>query len=213
MDYTQDKYALLKAQWDLIHNPETTTGLFDDMEDGASISDFRAVHPSFEKCGDEVPLCPNVYTYLTPSGLPITLPKRVCQPTFSGQLLNFDHSQKISISKNVLSSFILDGDCYVAESNGTDFLGYVRITINPKLEDPYYEDTYSISNKNNLMVLMPGLDCFSGVKKSFDALKNYQGKYYAKGKLIKVCQYCQKPDCYGECQILCPKCLQPIFKC
>ncbi|BDX37768.1 hypothetical protein CYCD_11230 [Tenuifilaceae bacterium CYCD] len=37
MDYTQDKFALLKAQWDLIHNPETTTGLFDDMEDGASM--------------------------------------------------------------------------------------------------------------------------------------------------------------------------------
>lgn len=34
---TQDKYALLKAQWDLIHNPESTTGLFDEMEDGASL--------------------------------------------------------------------------------------------------------------------------------------------------------------------------------
>lgn len=31
-----DKYTLLlKAQWDLIHNPEATTGLFDDMGDGA----------------------------------------------------------------------------------------------------------------------------------------------------------------------------------
>lgn len=29
--------SLLKPQWDLIHNPETTTGLFDDMEDGAVI--------------------------------------------------------------------------------------------------------------------------------------------------------------------------------
>lgn len=36
MDYTPDKFALLKAQWDLIHNPESTTGLFDEMEDGAS---------------------------------------------------------------------------------------------------------------------------------------------------------------------------------
>lgn len=141
------------------------------------------------------------------------MPKRVCQTTFSGQLLNFDHSQKISISKNVLSSFILDGDCYVAESNGTDFLGYVRITINPKLEDPYYEDTYSISNKENLMIRTSNVDCFSGVRTTFDALNNHKGKYYAKGKLIKVCQYCQKPDCSGECQILCPKCLQPIFKC
>jgi|GEM_PF-1957729 len=38
MDYSQDKFALLKAQWDLIHNPESTTGLFDEMEDGAMIN-------------------------------------------------------------------------------------------------------------------------------------------------------------------------------
>ncbi len=34
MDYAEGN-SLLKPQWDLIHNPETTTGLFDDMEDGA----------------------------------------------------------------------------------------------------------------------------------------------------------------------------------
>ncbi len=37
MDYSEGN-SLLKPQWDLIHNPETTTGLFDDMEDGAMIS-------------------------------------------------------------------------------------------------------------------------------------------------------------------------------
>jgi len=32
-----DRYtALVKTQWDLIHNPQSTTGLFDDMEEGAS---------------------------------------------------------------------------------------------------------------------------------------------------------------------------------
>jgi len=35
--------ALLKAQWDLIHNPETTTGLFDGMEDGAAINIFSLI--------------------------------------------------------------------------------------------------------------------------------------------------------------------------
>ncbi len=36
MDYS-DGLALYKPQWDLIHNPEFTTGLWDGMEDGASI--------------------------------------------------------------------------------------------------------------------------------------------------------------------------------
>jgi len=42
MDYSQDKFALLKAQWDLIHNPESTTGLFDEMEDGAMIDSYMS---------------------------------------------------------------------------------------------------------------------------------------------------------------------------
>lgn len=42
MDYSEGNTALLKPQWDLIHNPETTTGLFDDMEDGAA-SDNRNI--------------------------------------------------------------------------------------------------------------------------------------------------------------------------
>jgi predicted chitinase len=36
MDYSH-AHALLKPQWDLIHNPETTTGLFDGMEEGAML--------------------------------------------------------------------------------------------------------------------------------------------------------------------------------
>jgi len=38
MDYS-DGLALYKPQWDLIHNPEFTTGLWDGMEDGASLTD------------------------------------------------------------------------------------------------------------------------------------------------------------------------------
>jgi hypothetical protein len=33
-----DRYtALIKTQWDIIHNPQSTTGLFDGMEEGASL--------------------------------------------------------------------------------------------------------------------------------------------------------------------------------
>ncbi|QKG80888.1 M23 family metallopeptidase [Tenuifilum thalassicum] len=35
-----DRYtALVKTQWDLIHNPQSTTGIFDGMEEGASFFD------------------------------------------------------------------------------------------------------------------------------------------------------------------------------
>ncbi|WP_173076359.1 glycoside hydrolase family 19 protein [Tenuifilum thalassicum] len=37
-----DRYtALIKIQWDLIHNPISTTGLFDGMEEGALSSEFK----------------------------------------------------------------------------------------------------------------------------------------------------------------------------
>ncbi|QKG79684.1 glycoside hydrolase family 19 protein [Tenuifilum thalassicum] len=37
-----DRYtALIKIQWELIHNPQSTTGLFDGMEEGALSSEFK----------------------------------------------------------------------------------------------------------------------------------------------------------------------------
>ena len=42
MDYANGT-ALYKPQWDYIHNPEVTTGLWDGMEDGASIGGNNAI--------------------------------------------------------------------------------------------------------------------------------------------------------------------------
>ena len=214
MDYNGGT-RLIKPQWDLIHNPELTTGLLDDETDGASISDFRAQHPTFTGCGDTPPLVPDYLTYLTPSGLPITLPKQACQVTFSGVLYGAISPEKLYISKNVVSSFAYDGNIYVAESDGKNFLGYYRIHLNrnKQYEDPYYDDTYTLNNLNNLKVLLPGMDCFSGELTKFDNLNGIKGPYHASGKLITICPYCQKPGCGGECRIICHKCLQPILKC
>ena len=44
MDYTPDKSALLKAQWDLIHNPENVQFAWtEDMEEGAMVNIFSLI--------------------------------------------------------------------------------------------------------------------------------------------------------------------------
>jgi len=46
MDYTPDKNALLKAQWDLIHNPENVQFAWtEEMEEGASTTTYQKGTP------------------------------------------------------------------------------------------------------------------------------------------------------------------------
>jgi len=143
MDYTQDKYALLKAQWDLIHNPETTTRLFDEMEDGASQETAPTKEAKWEKfTGD-------ITTFISPAGLPITIPKPDSVLIAHGPSTYQSSTGKvydIPSAENVLIAFKLEKGVtyvpYIAGNNGENiFYGYIT---DPSKMD-FFEDSQTAS--------------------------------------------------------------------
>lgn len=58
MDYAQG-IKLWKPQWDFIHNPEATTGLWDGMEEGASIDATDKIIIEISKLPSKIALNPN----------------------------------------------------------------------------------------------------------------------------------------------------------
>ncbi|HUW05372.1 MAG TPA: fibronectin type III domain-containing protein [Williamwhitmania sp.] len=85
MDYNGGT-RLIKPQWDLIHNPELTTGLLDDETDAASISCSRTYYPAFafgyKTYEIDNPVQGKYYTFLSPAGIPISLPYNVTNLKF-----------------------------------------------------------------------------------------------------------------------------------
>lgn len=76
MDYSEGHH-LQKYQWDQVHNPSGNPHLFDDVEDGAQtvIESIAYLHPYRNP--------DSTYTFLSPSGKPITLPSNTTRVSFN----------------------------------------------------------------------------------------------------------------------------------
>jgi len=156
MDYS-DGLALYKPQWDLIHNPEFTTGLWDGMEDGASKGCFRTYNPnSFNAKTYNLnnPEKGKYYTFLTPAGVPISLPydannlkfgedflsdKMMSAGDCSGSVLSIN-----DIPKSALTSFKLSNIEYKGKINSEDVLGEKGMLKSELIFKGYYKgsETY-----------------------------------------------------------------------
>ncbi len=77
MDLGETGTILRKYQWDLIHDPESNFTLFDsDEENSQTVVNMTELY-DFRNIDD------NTYTFITPSGRPITLPSNTVSVTFN----------------------------------------------------------------------------------------------------------------------------------
>ncbi|MDI3527598.1 MAG: hypothetical protein PWR03_1781 [Tenuifilum sp.] len=139
-----DRYTgLIKTQWDLIHNPQTTTGLFDDMEEGAIQVTETTYEAKWEKfTGD-------ITTFISPAGLPITIPKPDSVLITHGPTryqVSRDKVLDIPFAEHVLIAFKYESGVtyipYIAAENGENvFYGY--ITDVDKMD--FFEDSKTTS--------------------------------------------------------------------
>ncbi len=151
MDYNGG-IRLIKPQWDLIHNPELTTGLLDDETDAASIYntiylDFKDVTNNISSyVGDK-----QYITYLTPAGLPITLPSDALV-NFTGVFKDSKTNETTypSIPDGALLSFSVNNQVYGAALGRSGdkliFKGY-NLKVNGQFTGEFYKEpiTKSIS--------------------------------------------------------------------
>jgi hypothetical protein len=169
---------------------------------------FDAVHQAKDGSSLDFSYIPDYLTYISPSGLPYSIPKQCQDLNFSGYLYNYALEEKIYISKEALTSFKFNDQIYIARSDGEDFFGYV---CNTCFEDEFRKDEHTLYHQDKLEIVED--DIFERIPKQFPELEDMTEPYYATGELITACQYCREPDCHGECRDICHKCKQLMKNC
>ena len=201
MDYS-DGHLLQKYQWDQIHSPIGNLILFDDTADGSqTIIESIAYLHSYRNPD-------STYTFLAPSGKPITLPPNTTRvsfntgdeiggpsglhpPCFSGfSIFPFGSLRYFEIGDKAYK-------CCISCDDRGDFAGYYA--LNPGdtgfcMGDRYL-DTFSYKNERlNIQQIIIGLPCFEDQRLKFnlgqisvdqlniDAL--YSNPYYAAGQRV-----------------------------
>jgi hypothetical protein len=130
MDYPAG-VELYKYQWDNVHNPVAMLSLFDGDDDGASKLPVLFIEEQefIISIPTEAENTPGYYTYVTPSGHPITLHSSVT-PSLTGKIS--DGVANALIPKGVLLAFKSGTTEYVASftylkvENKLTFLGYEK---------------------------------------------------------------------------------------
>jgi Purple acid Phosphatase, N-terminal domain/Bacterial EndoU nuclease len=170
MDYTPSGMALYKFQWDRMRYPEIVMGVFESDKGAKSvivniteISDFANKFPNTPQ--------DKTFTFIAPSGLPITIPPDVDVVTFSTGI-NYKSFTKNLVPLGTLESFVWKGDTYDAYGNGDIFTGY-KISKDGK----YYDDVYSraiFKDIKNYPSVIIGTPCYAETGIQFKASKtNY----------------------------------------
>jgi TANFOR domain-containing protein len=173
MDYPNGP-KLYKYQWDKMRYPDIVMGLFEKDEEAKSVivnitelRDFANKYPSTPH--------DKTFTFIAPSGLPITIPPDVDIVTFSTGI-NYKSFTKNLVPLGTLESFVWKGDTYDAYGNGDIFVGY-KISKDGK----YYDDVYSraiFKDIKNYPSVIIGTPCYAENGIQFKASKT---NYYTEG--------------------------------
>ncbi len=153
MDYGNGN-TLLKYQWDFIHDPVTHWALFDDDDEGEYIDvDADQIPESYLNPDD------STFTFVTPAGLPITVPKEISAVAFySGdQAANSDFQIALFGS---LYYFKLEDTLYIPSIYDGIFAGYVGSDSGLKYKDKYtptfFEEGFDLTTIKPIV----GFPCF-----------------------------------------------------
>ncbi len=181
--------TLRKYQWDNVHDPESMVGWFQEDEESAMATkvlfvdaqkyDVKLDHPALFT-NDQL-------TFISPSGLPIALPKTI-KPSFTGTVKDKDGSiYDLDLTRGVLLAFEDNGKYYTASysivENDYYFKGYKLINSDPV----EYKVTEAPTGSRHMVVIGPEdeycfLDIISGY---YDyTFSNVSGDYQAEGPIL-----------------------------
>jgi hypothetical protein len=195
MDKKEDDKSVLfnKVQWDIIHQPGVTWGIFtkdddQEMQEITNISELK----DFKNSN-------NTFTFVAPSGKPVTVPGTIKSVMF------FDEEDVVSTSEGNLHPYgalygftTEDGKKYTGTKAGNEFIGYRTVIADPSTT---YYDSYSASNPSGNYVITGetviknGALHFNVRKVEYDAsylpwdngwIDPSTSKYFAKGPLTNV---------------------------
>lgn len=175
MDYSEGN-LLQKYQWDQVHNPDGTLHLFDDAEDGAQtvVESITLLHPFRNP--------DSTYTFLAPSGLPITLPVNTTRvsfntgdeiggpdglhpPCFSGfSIFPFGSLRYFEIGDKAYKC------CINCDDRG-DFAGYYELNTGDTgfcMGDRYLDTFTYAGGQINVQQIIVGLPCYEDQRLKFN---------------------------------------------
>jgi hypothetical protein len=171
---------------------------------------YYATHNSKSQNSNTYDWLPDYYTYLTPAGLPYSLPQEATNINFGGvlkkTLSSLDRGNKIFTSKEVITSFKLDGTVYVAKTTKTDFIGYIK---QPKISEfndsEPRADHYTLDNLDQIDIFNQSQ---KNTQKSINRLEEMEqnDSYFGSGPIIRACEKCGSIFCNGNDCLPCPKC-------
>lgn len=151
MDY-KEGHELNKLQWDIVHDPGVTWGVFAKDDDQKQLVVYNL--DEFKELQDHE----GIYTFLSPSGHYVSIPEDAYNVVFSTLDRYFETSADGNIDRSyptetlnamgVLQGFsTIDGKSYIS-AGGLNFRGYCHKVV-PTDDCTYYEDIYSIESKPN----------------------------------------------------------------
>lgn len=175
MDYSAGT-ALYKYQWDLVHNPPVLGGAGDGDEEGAYISISVAELSTLLNPVD------STYSFLSPSGKIITLPKNITSVELStGDELSGEYgvpcvNQFTIMPFGVLAGFTIlqsgvpvqYGGCFDCVGNNEFSNYYIHSTTAVRCVTPYLD---SLTHKHNRTSAIIGFPCFENGEVKFQAGK------------------------------------------
>ena len=151
MDYNGG-VQLYKYQWDMMRYPAIVMGLFEGDEEAESVTvtDLLVIADFINK--DQ-----RTFTFLSPSGKPITIPSNAKNVVFAtGERWRTEEFKIVPLG--TLIQFTINERTWKARSDQTNFIGY-------KEELEYYIDT--LTNKVNPTAAILGYPCFDNSKLTF----------------------------------------------
>jgi hypothetical protein len=199
--------ALHKYQWDEVHDFDLGLNWFEDEEEGEYRGCLRTFEVFFSNAKNyelSNPIKDKYYSFITPAGVPITLPHNVTQLKFgesfvsipipmASSTINSCSAATITIKnipKEVLTSFTLNNEVYSGVINERDitqpkmpytteyaFTGYKSKTTG------LYADPISASQKEFILNYINSNGLLENKTCLLEVKKEDEGKYYGAGKL------------------------------
>lgn len=199
--------ALHKYQWDEVHDFDLGLNWFEDEEEGEYRGCLRTFEVFFSNTKNyelSNPIKDKYYSFITPAGVPITLPHNVTQLKFgesfvsipipmASSTINSCSAATITINnipKEVLTSFTLNNEVYSGVINERDitqpkmpytteyaFTGYKGKTTG------FYADPISASQKEFILNYINSKGLLENKACLLEVKKEENEKYYGAGKL------------------------------
>ncbi|MCF8358026.1 MAG: hypothetical protein K9H26_04655 [Prolixibacteraceae bacterium] len=197
--------TLNRFQWEAAHKPALIGDVFQTDEDGAFKPGWYMARHDFtdtRECNGGEFIEEEFITYYAPSGLPFSLPKRVCHEQHSGKLKLSYETKFIEVPDKCLTSFRLDDVVYEALVVENEFIGYIPFPTGDI--EAAFKDENTIPNLETIMLYDLTDSYVNRTHVYYSTLEGFEGDYYARGPIIEEdgdvlrCSKCQMPieDCY-----------------